>query len=110
MSKEYTFQSTVDLYRPSGLLEVRCMAIHVSVHLLLHLVHGTPSRRMADFRLGGISKDIVGSSRACANSDEELVTSDGSCRLDYSFLLITGRCLVTILRGLKEHIRAFSMR
>lgn len=67
-------------------------------------------RRAADFMLGGISKNIVGSSRVCADSIEGLVISDDFRRLDYGFPLVTEHPSVIILSGIEEHIRTYPMR
>jgi hypothetical protein len=90
--------------------ECRCMAINDSVALPLDLVHEPSRKRMADFMLGGIFKSISYSG-GLEDDDGEVVIGDDSYRLDYGFPILNGEGSVRgNLRGLNEHIRAFSSR
>jgi hypothetical protein len=82
--------------------ECRCMAIHESVSIPLDLVHEKSGRRMANFMLGGILRNLVGNSEA--------VIGDDTQRLDYGFNFPTLGSMLATLRGLEEHIRTFSLR
>jgi hypothetical protein len=90
--------------------ECRCMAINDSVSLPLDLVHEPSRKRMAGFMLGGIFKSIAYSG-GLDDDDGDVLIGDDSYRLDYGFPVQSGEGSTRgNLRGLDEHIRAFSSR
>lgn len=90
--------------------ECRCMAIHDNICLPLHLVHEPSGTHMADFMLAGIFKGDSYSGGVPSDDSEELVIADDSYRLDYGFPIHDDGSIRIKLRGLEEHIRAFSAR
>jgi hypothetical protein len=80
--------------------ECRCMAAQESVHTPLFHEATEYGARMADFNLGGIFKADY----------SEGASMDDNDRLQYGFPLREERTLEARLRGLGEHIRAFSAR
>jgi hypothetical protein len=90
--------------------ECRCMAINESVVLPLDLVHEPAKKRMADFMLGGMFKSIAYSG-GLDDDDGDVLIGDDSYRLDYGFPVQGSEGTIRgNLRGLDEHIRAFSSR
>ncbi|KAF2267710.1 HET-domain-containing protein [Lojkania enalia] len=88
--------------------ECKCMSIHEAVRLPLDLVHESSRLHMADFMRGGIFKSV--SYNGGARNHEEVQISDDSDILDYGFTISKDQPLSAKLRGLQEHIRAFSSR
>lgn len=65
---------------------------------------------MADFMLTGIFKGGAYSGGSSADQDGLVIARDDNYRVDYGFLLPQSMSISVQLRGLNEHIRAFSKR
>jgi hypothetical protein len=94
--------------------ECQSMATHESVNLPLFLMPSgsdeDSERRMADFMLTGIFKGDAYSGGSLSNQDKLLIVEDDAYRLDYGFPVHHEATTRAQLRGLNEHIRAFSKR
>jgi hypothetical protein len=94
--------------------ECQSMATHESVNLPLFLMPSASDEdselRMADFMLTGIFKGDAYSGGSLSNQDKLLIVEDDAYRLDYGFPVHREATTRAQLRGLNEHIRAFSKR
>ncbi|KAF8847310.1 HET-domain-containing protein [Acephala macrosclerotiorum] len=94
--------------------ECQSMATHESINLPLFLMPSTVDEdselRMADFMLTGIFKGDSYSGGSLSNDDELVIVEDDDYRLDYGFPIHREATTRAQLRGLNEHIRAFSKR
>lgn len=87
--------------------ECRCMAVHESICLPLHLVHEGIGIHMADFMLAGIFRG--NSVTQGVTSDTEILACDPK-KLGYGFDTHREASHEAKLRALDEHIRTFSAR
>jgi hypothetical protein len=94
--------------------EYQSMATHESINLPLFLIPSTSDEdselRMADFMLTGIFKGDSYSGGSQSNHDNLVIVEDDDYRLDYGFPIHREATTRAQLRGLNEHIRAFSKR
>jgi hypothetical protein len=94
--------------------ECQSMATHESVNLPPFLMPSTSDEdselRMADFMLTGIFKGDAYSGGSLSNQDDLVILDDDAYRLDYGFPVYREATTRAQLRGLNEHIRAFSKR
>jgi Heterokaryon incompatibility protein (HET) len=94
--------------------ECQSMATHESVNLPLFLMPSASDEdtelRMADFMLTGIFKGDAYSGGSQSNQGNLLIVEDDAYRLDYGFPVRRKATARAQLRGLNEHIRAFSKR
>ncbi|KAF2122600.1 heterokaryon incompatibility protein-domain-containing protein [Lophiotrema nucula] len=89
--------------------ECRCMAVNESINVPLHLVHKPSLSRMANFMLGGIFMETSFTGAATKNSEKAYI-EDHTATLKYGFPEQDDTSVKAKLRGLQEHIRAFSAR
>ena len=89
--------------------ECRGMAIHESIYLPLHLVHERSGRRMENYMLSGVFQGND-DHRGYSTGGGVAVMHEGGDDLDYGFPLQSAGTLRSKLKGLDEHIRAFSAR
>jgi hypothetical protein len=94
--------------------ECRCMASHESINMpLFHMPSSDEANsesRMADFVLTGIFKGDAYSGGSLSDHDDLVILQDDAYRLDYGFPMYQEATTRAQLRGLNEHIRAFSKR
>jgi hypothetical protein len=90
--------------------ECRCMATHESADIALFHQKKDHNFVMADFMLTGIFKGGAYSGGSLAHQDNLVIDVDEEYRLDYGFPTIQEMTVGAQLRGLDEHIRAFSKR
>jgi hypothetical protein len=89
--------------------ECQGMATHESINMPLFLAKDHEFH-MADFMLTGIFKGDAYSGGSQSNQDGLLILKDEPYRLDYGFPIHRKATTRAQLRGLNEHIRAFSKR
>jgi hypothetical protein len=94
--------------------ECQGMATHESINMPLFLMPSASDEdselRMADFMLTGIFKGDSYSGGSLSNQDNFVIVEDNTYRLDYGFPIHHEATTQAQLRGLNEHIRAFSKR
>ncbi|PQE13222.1 Heterokaryon incompatibility protein [Rutstroemia sp. NJR-2017a BBW] len=89
--------------------ECQGMATHESINIPLFL-DDSDEQHMADFMLTGIFKGDAHSGGSQSNQDDLVILKDEPYRLDYGFPITRKATTRAQLRGLNEHIRAFSKR
>ncbi|KAJ9138082.1 HET-domain-containing protein [Pleurostoma richardsiae] len=89
--------------------ECRCMAVSDAIYVPLELVHEDSGLRMADYMQSGIFKTASNSAGVLNKGEMAIIPADAD-RLEYGFSGRRDSSILAKLRGLDEHIRAFSAR
>ncbi|TVY22956.1 hypothetical protein LHYA1_G008166 [Lachnellula hyalina] len=89
--------------------ECQGMATHESINMPLFLAEGD-EHHMSNFMLTGIFKGDAHSGGSQSNQVDLVILKDEAYRLDYGFPIYRKATTRAQLRGLNEHIRAFSKR